>query len=380
MNKTDKLGKGLLLRGKTYWYRRMVNGEHLQISLHTSDPVEALRIATDIKNTGSVTYASAKKTTGETLDDQIARYIDSRAGMNKHTEATTSWAKRALGQFSAHVKNKSIKAVTAADIEGFYQSLRKRKYGKAGKKKQFSENAAHSYLRAVRGFTSWAHQQKLTFVNPAKTVKVGKASQPAKIRFATREEREAILAAATNDSTRFILYCAFWAGMRFNEIVEAKPDWFNLEENFIHIHNGETTYPDGRVVKFVTKNKKNRYVPLSPRFKEFLTHYRLKSPFMLEPDVQHGLGYRYDFRKPWRKVMQDAAEKLNADAKKAGKLPMTNFDWLTPHIARHTFASLLAQHGTSIYKIAQWIGDGVKVCTDHYAHLAPSDNAINAID
>jgi integrase len=169
--------------------------------------------------------------------------------------------------------------------------------------------------------------------------------------------------------------------MRFNEICEAKPDWFNLEgDGHIYIHNQETVYPDGRVVKFVTKNKKNRYVPLSPRFKEFLKTYGLRAPFMLEPTVTHGKGYRYDFRKLWYKVMDAAAVKINAERVKQGKEPTANFKWLHPHIARHTFASLLAQSGISIYKIAQWIGDGVKVCTDHYAHLAPSDNAINAID
>jgi hypothetical protein len=114
--KIAKLGKGILLRGKTYWYRRMVDGKHLQVSLHTADPVEALRIATDIKNTCSVTYASVKKAVSDTLPDQIKRYIDSKAGLKKLTKATTTWAKRALGQFAANVKNKSVTAVTSGDM------------------------------------------------------------------------------------------------------------------------------------------------------------------------------------------------------------------------------------------------------------------------
>jgi site-specific recombinase XerD len=40
---------------------------------------------------------------------------------------------------------------------------------------------------------------------------------------------------------------------------------------------------------------------------------------------------------------------------------------------RHTFASLLAQKGISIYKVAGWLGDGLEVTVDHYAHLAPQD-------
>ena len=38
---------------------------------------------------------------------------------------------------------------------------------------------------------------------------------------------------------------------------------------------------------------------------------------------------------------------------------------------RHTFASLLAIAGVSIFKIAQWLGDDVRVVERHYAHLLP---------
>jgi hypothetical protein len=43
---------------------------------------------------------------------------------------------------------------------------------------------------------------------------------------------------------------------------------------------------------------------------------------------------------------------------------------------RHTFASLLAIAGVSIFKIAQWLGDDVKVVERHYAHLLPQDSDI----
>ena len=52
--------------------------------------------------------------------------------------------------------------------------------------------------------------------------------------------------------------------------------------------------------------------------------------------------------------------------------------WVTPHVARHTFASLLASAGVSIYKIAQWLGDDVRVVQQHYAKLLPKDADIEA--
>ena len=49
---------------------------------------------------------------------------------------------------------------------------------------------------------------------------------------------------------------------------------------------------------------------------------------------------------------------------------------MTPHIMRHTFASLLASSGVSIYKIAKWLGDDVRVVQRHYAKLLPNDGEI----
>ena len=49
---------------------------------------------------------------------------------------------------------------------------------------------------------------------------------------------------------------------------------------------------------------------------------------------------------------------------------------ITPHIMRHTFASLLASAGVSIYKIAVWLGDDVRVVQQHYAKLLPQDGDI----
>ena len=43
---------------------------------------------------------------------------------------------------------------------------------------------------------------------------------------------------------------------------------------------------------------------------------------------------------------------------------------------RHTFASLLVQENTSIFKVAQWMGDTVRVAEKHYAHLLPKDDDI----
>jgi integrase len=35
-------------------------------------------------------------------------------------------------------------------------------------------------------------------------------------------------------------------------------------------------------------------------------------------------------------------------------------EWVTPHVMRHSFASILASAGKSIFKISEWLGDSVR--------------------
>ena len=49
----------------------------------------------------------------------------------------------------------------------------------------------------------------------------------------------------------------------------------------------------------------------------------------------------------------------------------------TFHDLRRTFASLHVSAGTSIYKVAKWLGDEVRVVEESYGHLIPQDLEIN---
>ena len=143
--------------------------------------------------------------------------------------------------------------------------------------------------------------------------------------------------------------------MRKNEIIEARPDWFDLHNNLIHIQATATFQP---------KDRDNRSVPLTREFRRWIeTHYGLQEPFMLEPKSTHGsYRYRYDFR----------ASFVNL-TKRCG------FPELTFHDLRRTFASLHVSRGTSIYKVARWLGDGVEVVDNHYGHRIPQDDEIDTI-
>jgi integrase len=86
----------------------------------------------------------------------------------------------------------------------------------------------------------------------------------------------------------------------------------------------------------------------------------LRSPYVLQPDVVHGSHrYRFDFRRAF------------GDYMKAQGVP-----WISPHVMRHSFASICASKGIDIYRIATWLGDDVRVVQRHYAKLRPDDRQI----
>jgi integrase len=162
-------------------------------------------------------------------------------------------------------------------------------------------------------------------------------------------------AAGSDLDLKFVLFCGFDAGLRRNEISEARVDWFDLVNGLLHVSNNGD---------FVTKDRSNRTIPLTERFADFLTDYlagRESAGYVLAPEkTAKGLNkYRYDTSKRVRSHFDRC--KVNS----------------TFHDMRRSFASNRASAGVSIYKIAAWLGDGIEVVQRSYGHLAPQDNEIN---
>lgn len=76
------------------------------------------------------------------------------------------------------------------------------------------------------------------------------------------------------------------------------------------------------------------------------------------------------------KPVQDVKRAFQRAARKAG-LP-----WVTPHILRHTGATLLAQSGVSMWEIAGIMGDRLATVERHYAKHHPSylQEAVSTLD
>jgi integrase len=339
MSKRKSQGKkfrGIYLRGNIYWYTRMVNGRRVQRSLDTTDYGEGVVKALEIR-------AEPFLATADPLGSEIDAFIQYKLQQNEYSPASAASKRYALREFATFVGKFDPATIVPSDVERFYRKLQDR----------VVESTAQGYITTLRSFFNRLLETRKVRRNVVTDVKLARLDTKGRTAFCTAPLRDKLIAKCKREDLKFALFCGFHAGMRKQEIVEARPDWFNLKTSSIHVRRTDTFRP---------KDREDRHIPMTKAFKAFLKSYRLRSPFMLHPEIPHGKSrYRWDFRRPW-----------------AEYVAKHNCPWVIPHVARHTFASLLASAGVSIYKIAQWLGDDVRVVQKHYAKLLPKDVDIEA--
>ncbi len=332
--------RNLYLKRGSYWYARMVGGERKWVNLQTPDLSEAVKRAAEIATNPLLQPE-------KNLGHEVKRFVAYKVRMNEYSRDSAKSKPIALRQFAASVPRAfTTRSVNREHVQRFYATLQGR----------VTESTAQGYMMTLRSFFRWAVEVERTRIdNPVEKVALARHEPKGRLPFCSKAQANKLIANAPTNDLRFILFCGFHAGLRRGEIVEARVDWFT--HNALHVRKTATFRP---------KDREERTIPLTKPFKKFLVQYlKVKRPddFALRPDVGQGKWrYRYDFRRPFTDYMHNQG-----------------FDWVTPHVMRHSFASILASAGKSIFKIAEWLGDGVRVTQRHYAKLSPEDADIHAL-
>lgn len=268
-------------------------------------------------------------------ESEIQAYLKSQRREDRLSRHGVVNRERILQRFFEWANVPRVALVTPNDAQRFYNELR-----------DVKEETRQCYVRWLRVFFKWLVEHRRLRENPFSKVRMGRMRPTARRSTLTKAQVDRLLADAAGELA-FVLYCGFHAGMRKEEVIEARPEWFDLNSNHIHI---------GPTATWIPKDRERRSVPITSAFRAFLDGYGVPSPYMLAPESKRGRSrYRYEFRKPFL-----------AHLKKHGI--ECSF-----HDARRTFASLLVSAGVSVYKVARWLGDGVGVVEKHYGHLQPDN-------
>lgn len=342
--------RNIYKRGDIYWFSLQRDKKRIAVSLKTSDLTEAIRKAARIRHSPAIE-------SGLRLDHCVERFVKemqslrqrgSREGWARRTADSKIYVLRAFANFVGN--NISPDRIDVDLIRDFYQA----------RLRTLNAQTAYGNLMTVRSFFNWCvDSEKICRSNPCKELRVKPPPTVGRKDFCSVELVSKLIKECERDDLRYVLFCGFHSGLRFLEIVESVPWWFDLKRGLLHLRKTPT-------MQF--KDMEERTIPLTDQFIAFLKTYGLREPFMLHPENEkHGKNrYRYDFTRPFREYMK--AQKC---------------EWVTPHTMRHTFASLLAslapdKGSPSIFQIAVWLGDDVRTVQKHYAKLRPQPGALNA--
>ena len=160
--------------------------------------------------------------------------------------------------------------------------------------------------------------------------------------FHTEEELKKLLECATarNRNAEWVVLLGGWAGLRRNEIINAKWDWFDFdaEKPIVHVKGDDT---------FHVKDHEDRIIPMSQRIRSALLPHA-------------GEGYIFDSA-----AWTEGKHHYRFDPKKSllAALGTAELTTLAPfQRLRHTFGSLLVQKGISVYKVSKWMGHSSVAC------------------
>lgn len=342
--KRFQLTRGIYLRGNIYWLGVQKDKKRHYVSLKTGDLVEAIRNASRERHAPAIT-------SGAVIEHGVARFVsymrsrdarDEKGGWAKATAESKLYVLQAFAKWCGPVIPAQI---TTDQIRKYYE----KRVGDA------SASTAFGNLMTIRSFFNWCRDvEKSVRENPCIALRIHAPNVTARRNFCSPELVAKLIDECDRDDLKFVLFCGFHAGLRALEIVEAVPWWFDLNAGILHLRKTPT-------IKF--KDREERSIPLTGKFLAFVRDdYGLREPYMLHPENKHGKNrYRYDFTRPFREYMK-----------------AQGCAWVTPHTMRHTFASILASADHSIFKIATYLGDEVRVVQKHYAKLLPESGALDA--
>jgi len=325
--------RGLYRRGKVYWYRWTVAGVQQRVSLATADPAEAVTKAMMVLSRPEISGVSIWRV-------EVENFLTSRLLCGKYRPRTVRVRRTTLNAFARHCGITSPCEVTRSHVMRYYRH----------QQSTSQESSAQSLIYSLRAFFSWLVMDGRLRHSPA-DIPLAALPLPRKKWFADAPTVRQLLSDCTRPDLKFFLMCGFRAGMRTEEIVMARRCWFLSHS--LHIQGSPA---DG----WTPKDRDNRTIPIATDFQKFLAgwdRFQFLSPddYILSPSKLMGRHVlRWDPRRPFRDYVQ------------AMGCPL-----LTPSGMRTTFASLHVQSGTSVYKVAVWLGDRVDVVQRHYAHLMP---------
>lgn len=256
-----------------------------------------------------------------------------------------------------------LTSITPEDVDRWYELV--------AVGKETTRSQAYSLLRTILGTA--VDRRLIQMANPAKVRGGGSAKRAKKIKPATLEELEAIVAAMP-ERQRLMVLLASWCALRFGELAELRRGDVDTKNGVLRVRRGVVRTKDGPKVKAPKTDAGTRDVsippPLLPLVRDhLLQHTAPGKDGLLFPSATGGhlqpstfYGKATTYRKDGS--VSRAGYGWYAARQAAGR------DDLRFHDCRHTGATLAAQTGATLAELMGRLGHSTPAAALRYQHAA----------
>lgn len=232
--------------------------------------------------------------------------------------------------------NKGIVSISAPDIRAYLASNKSWQVGTIDRK-----------LSVLKSFFGWLVQEELLLRNP--TTKIKSPKKPKRLPKALSvEELEIVRESCETDRERALVEVMYSTGCRLSEIANMKISDINYQD---------------RSAKVIGKGDKERTVFFSFKAMHHLNKYlnTRKEPLDGKSDYLF-IRERRPFAKLTNRSIGRAIDKIAERSKVSKKI--------TPHVFRHTKASLMMENGADLADVQHILGHEDPSTTLIYAHVS----------
>ncbi len=356
----------LFKRGKRYYVRTSVNGNVRDIATKTSNRKLAEKIKQKIEyDNATGVLETATRTRLDDLLTSFVEHLKTRLPA-KSVANDVSRLRRLFGPIVPLLETKRpVKSPTDSRLAVPYaeqitpqlinQRLDQRAHDVSPKTLNEEREILHRLCSYAIDFHGMVHPDR-RHPNPAAAVKRRRVPAP-EIRFLTHKQIEKQLKVLKDHPViRAAVAIMIYAGVRRSEALWLTKTDVERKRRMIRVcaktEEGEWWQP---------KTARNRTVPINTSLAAELDRYRSPqgTPWFLPSPA----GCRVD---------PDNFSHALAVINQKHKFPWSCLDF------RHTFGSILAQRGVSLFKISTMMGNSPEICRRHYAALIPDELAGDA--
>jgi len=316
--------------GKYYLFYSDEQGKRKRVSTRCTHKAEALKFLQTFKRDE---YERIQKTKRKYIIEFLSDFLSFAEG--NLSKGTIAIYKATLRNFIKYTGNLPLTNYTSQHFDSY----------KSERLRTIKPVTVNIELRTLRAFFNTAVRWKLLGSNPFK-IQLVKVSEK-RPTFLMKQEFQKLLSVIEENWLKEVIVFAVSTGLRRGELVNLKWESVDLNRKLIYIESSAT---------FRTKSGRMRIIPLNDTA-FFLLHAR---QWKDTSDYVFSLNGKPLFA-PW----------ITHIFKRYVRIAKLSNQSIHFHSLRHTFASWLAQDGTSVYVIKDLLGHSDVKTTQIYSHLQP---------